>query len=202
MFTSDDLRMGLVKRIFILDATPPQFDLDFVPVMCGIVPPGERTAAQCPMLLHAESGIQPPSNQLIIDPSPKPLNCKNDPILRLVGDENVFSQIQQVWKINSVWKKKLQLYANFLHLDVVYLMHTVIEVTHGRTLYNVATFLGLVDDLLVKSTILASAACRIYGISIMSHSWQRSVCLRVTLPRLTGVIRWRWQLCFSAHTQV
>lgn len=167
--------MGLVKRIFILNATPPQFDLDFVPVMYGLVPPGERTAAQCLMSLHAESGIQPPSNQLIIDPSPKPLNCKNDPILRLVGDENVFSQIQ--------------LYANFLHLDVVYLMHTIIKVTHGRTLYNVALFLGLVDDLLVKSTILASAACCIYGISIMSHIWQSSVCLRVTLPRLTHVIR-------------
>lgn len=157
------------------------------------MPPGERTAAQCPLSLHAESGIQPPSNQLIIDPSPKPLSFINNPVLLLVGDENLFSQIWQVWKINltSVWKKNnynnQQLYANFLHLDVLYLMHTV---------------LGLVDDLLVKSTILASAACCIYGISIMSHSWQSSVYLRVTLPRLTGVIRWWRQLCFSAHAQV
>lgn len=152
MFTSDDLRMGLVKMIFILDATPTQFDLDFVPVMLRLVPPGERTAVQCPLSLHAESGIQPLSNQLIIDPSLNPPNCKNDPILLLVGDENLFSQ----------------------RLDVLHLMHTV---------------LGLVDDLLVKSTMLASAACCIYGISIMSHSWQSSVYLRVTLPGLTGVIR-------------
>lgn len=42
----------------------------------------------------------------------------------------------------------------------------------------------------------------IYGVIILSRSWQHSTCLCVTGPQLTGDTGWRRQLFFSAHTQV